>query len=137
MCGRIDAARNVVTLPLFSGVRVCSFITATYGTLFAVTPFQLPLYFLLDNRVCNTPYCKCEQGVGNTPNAELLLSYIPWKWERVCKHHSRRSSFQIIKGEETNLRLNNTNKFSPAERSQDKSISCARPARLLTRRQRQ
>lgn len=87
----------LVILLHFSRVRVCSSITALYETLFAATPFQLTPYFLLDNRVCNNPYCTCEQGMGNNLNAELLLPYILWKW--FCKDHSIQSSFQIIKEE--------------------------------------
>lgn len=107
-----------LVMMLLSWVRIYSYITAMYKTLSAATPFQLTLYFLLDNRVCCTPYCKCEQGMGNTINTELMLWYIPKKGEWFCKDHSMQSSLQIIKekrlkkGTETRL----DNNFSPVVR---------------------
>lgn len=115
--------RCLIILLLLGRVRVCSSITAAYSTRFAAAPFQLTLYFLLDNRVCNMPYGECEQGLGSSLSAELLLSSLPWRQEWLCKDHSTQPSFQ--RKEETNFRLNNTNKFSPAEglRPQEHKLS--------------
>lgn len=126
---------------LLSWVRIYSSITAMYKTLSDATPFQLTLYFLLDNRVCCTPYCKYKQEKGNTINTELMLWYIPEKEEWFCKDRSMQSSLQIIKekhlkkGTETNLRLNNN--FSPVVRYSWRGINSAPPAKLLTKKQSQ
>lgn len=93
--GQTKPEMHLVTM--LSWVRIYSSITAMYKTLSAATPFQLTLYFLLDNRVCHTPCCKYEQGMGNTINTELMLWYIPEKGEWFCKDHSMQSLLQIIK----------------------------------------